>query len=221
MNKTLRIKGIEKKFLLNPGEIYNINIENSRFYYRLLNDLIDRNNDVFVYSVDHEIQLFDRHCLVINDLFNLDPNNKKILTGLYKKIADRFLSKEDNQAIIEINEKAMGLLEKISFDLNLPVEYDTELDISKLLHMYKFCFKDEFTTPLEKITAYLKANLEIFSFSFVITVNTLPLLNLEETELLARELGYLNLALINISLIQKSYSKTIQSITIDDDLCEY
>ena len=57
MNKILRIKGIEKKFLLNPGEIYNINIENSRFYYRLLNDLIDRNNDVFVYSVDHEIQL--------------------------------------------------------------------------------------------------------------------------------------------------------------------
>lgn len=221
MSKTFKIKGIEKEFCIKAGEIYNINIENSNFYYRLLNDLINKNDETFIFSVDHEIFPFDKNCLIINDLFNIDLNNKRILTSLYKRISEHFLTNEDNRTLLEINEKTMTLLEKISMDLNLPVDYETELDMIKLLNLYKFCFKDEFNTPIEKVVSYIKANLEVSKFTFVIAINTLPLFNIAEMELLSRELAYLDLSLINISFIQKSFSKIVQSITIDDDLCEF
>ena len=39
MSELLKIKNIEKDFQIEPGNIYNLNIENQKFYYNLLGKL--------------------------------------------------------------------------------------------------------------------------------------------------------------------------------------
>lgn len=221
MSKLLKIKHIEQEFIINPGAIYNINIENSKLYYSLINDLVNGNIDTFIYSEDSKLLDFTKHSLRINDIFNIDPNSKKILSSLYKRINDKLIDNNDKDTILEINDMALKLLTKIALDLNLPVDFETDLDVVKILNMYKFCFKDEFETPLEKIVGYIKANIETTKFDFIISINILPLFNEEELFLLSQELKYNQLSLININLIQKKSSSLVKSITIDNDLCEF
>ena len=139
---------------------------------------------------------------------------------MYKKISDN-IRKEDKQIVDEINSKCLDLLEKISFDVSQPIDYDTELDISKILNLYKFCFNVDSSTPVENIITYIKANLEINNYSLVILINLLPLLSTKDIELLSKELSYLNLSIINLNLVNNTYKNAVESITIDDDLCEF
>ena len=56
MSELLKIKNIEKDFQIEPGNIYNLNIENQKFYYNLLGKLYDFDEDTFIYSKDYEIK---------------------------------------------------------------------------------------------------------------------------------------------------------------------
>lgn len=221
MSELLKIKNIEKDFQIEPGNIYNLNIENQKFYYNLLDKLYDFDEDTFIYSKDYEIKNLSKSCLIIDNIFNLDANNKKILNSLYKRISSELIDKSDKDEIEKINSTIISLLNKISLDLNLNVDYYTDLDVIKILNLYNFCFKMDQSTPLEKFVTYIKANLEINKYKFIISTNILPLFSKSDIELLSNELKYLGLTLINITLIQQKYENLVDSLTIDNDLCEF
>ena len=206
MSELLKIKNIEKDFQIEPGNIYNLNIENQKFYYNLLDKLYDFDEDTFIYSKDFEIKNLSKSCLTIDNIFNLDANNKKILNALYKRISSELIDKSDKDEIEKINSTILSLLNKISLDLNLSVDYYTDLDVIKILNLYNFCFKMDQSTPLEKFVTYIKANLEINKYKFIISTNILPLFSKSDIELLSNELKYENL---------------VDSLTIDNDLCEF
>lgn len=221
MSELLKIKNIEKDFQIEPGNIYNLNIENQKFYYNLLGKLYDFDEDTFIYSKDYEIKNLSKSCLIIDNIFNLDVNNKKILNALYKRISSELIDKSDKDEIEKINSTIISLLNKISLDLNLSVDYYTDLDVIKILNLYNFCFKMDQSTPLEKFVTYIKANLEINKYKFIISTNILPMFSKNDIELLSNELKYLGLTLINITLIQQKYENLVDSLTIDNDLCEF
>ena len=221
MSELLKIKNIEKDFQIEPGNIYNLNIENQKFYYNLLDKLYDFDEDTFIYSKDYEIKNLSKSCLIIDNTFNLDANNKKILNSLYKRISSELIDKSDKDEIEKINSTIISLLNKISLDLNLSVDYYTDLDVIKILNLYNFCFKMDQSTPLEKFVTYIKANLEINKYKFIISTNILPMFSKSDIELLSNELKYLGLTLINITLIQQKYENLVDSLTIDNDLCEF
>lgn len=221
MSELLKIKNIEKDFQIEPGNIYNLNIENQKFYYNLLGKLYDFDEDTFIYSKDYEIKNLNKSCLIIDNIFNLDANNKKILNSLYKRISSELIDKSDKDKIEKINSTILSLLNKISLDLNLSVDYYTDLDVIKILNLYNFCFKMDQSTPLEKFVTYIKANLEINKYKFIISTNILPMFSKNDIELLSNELKYLGLTLINITLIHQKYENLVDSLTIDNDLCEF
>ena len=49
--KLLRIKNIETQFLIENGNIYNLNIEDSNTYIKIVDACIDNNNDYLLYYV--------------------------------------------------------------------------------------------------------------------------------------------------------------------------
>ncbi len=219
--KLLKIKNIKKDFIIEAGKIYSINIENARFYYSLIASLLEQNDDFFIFSENYEVQRLNKNILVIDNLFNINPNNKKIINALYKRISSKILTSEDKECIQQINSNILDLLQKISLDLNIDISYSNELDIANLLSIYNFCFKTECNNIIEAITTYIRANLEISNFSCVFSIGLISLLNNNEIELLSKELEYLGLTLININFIQKEKDKLIDLTTIDDDLCEF
>ncbi len=217
---SLKIKGIESLFVLESGNIYNVNIENLNYYKQIALDIINEDYNYFVYSENHTIKKIDKEVLIINDTLQLNPNSKKILNSLYKKINDNYNLKY-LETIAVINMSIINLLDEISLEINTETNFDSDLDLSKLLATYKFEFKNDSTSILEKIVTYIKANLEIANFKFVICLNTIPLLTEKELELLSKEIEMLGLTIININLIYKKNNKYLKTINIDSDLCEF
>ena len=113
------------------------------------------------------------------------------------------------------------MLNKISLELNLSVDYYTDLDVIKILNLYDFCFKTDQSTSLEKFITYIKANLETNKYKLIISTNILPMFSKNDIEILSNELKYLDLTLLNITLIQPKYENLVDSLTIDNDLCEF
>lgn len=216
----LKIKGIESLFVVESGNIYNVNIENLNYYKQIAFDIINEEYNYFTYSENYIVKKIDKEVLLINDTLQLNPNSKKILNTLYKKINDNYNLKY-LETIASINTKIINLLDEISLDINTETNYDLELDLSKLLATYKFEFRNDSTIILEKIVTYIKANLEISNFKFIICLNTIPLLSEQELELLSKELEMLGLAMINVNLIYKNNNKYLKTINIDNDLCEF
>lgn len=219
--KRLKIKGIEKEFHIESGNVYDIQIESIIFYHQLVLGLINEDSDMFSLSENFNPLDFQKECLFISDILTISPNNKKILNALYKRIQEKFLTNENKELLLNINEKFLSLLEQISLDVNLETDYLTDISINDVLSLYKFSFKEGEEDFLNKIITYIKANQEIKKLSTIITLNFLPLLKENEILLLQKELELLNLTMINFNIRVKHQIKGIEYLTIDMDLCEF
>lgn len=212
--KVLTIRGIEKQFIITPGHLYNINIENAKYYNSLVKSLFIEDTETFIYSINNDCIDYNKETLFINDIYTASSNSKKILNSLYKKINLNPPSSICNDELIKINNAILEIMKKIEMDINLDVEYDTEIDLISLLSLYKFSFKDDYDSNVSKLITYIKANLEIRNISLIISLNLLSLFNSEELELLG-------LCLININLCVKEKNNLVEYITIDSDLCQF
>lgn len=139
--KKLTIHGIEKEFIIDAGLIYCINIENRNFYLKLMDSFLNNDNDFIFYLEKNELVDISKRDLIINDIYNISPNNKKILNSLYKRINEKMLNQQIKDNIQNINLNLLNILEEISLNLNLSIDYDLDLDITKILSLYKFSFK--------------------------------------------------------------------------------
>lgn len=219
--KILTIHGIEKEFIIDNGLIYCINIENRNFYLSILDSFMNADSTKIFYAENNELLDLNKKMLIITDLYNISPNNKKILNNLYKRISEKMINQKINDFIQNTNQQMISILEEISLNLNLSIDYELDLDITKILNLYKFCFKENSSTIIDRIITYVKANVEIMNLSFVVSFNIIQLLNSEEIYLLQKELELLNLSLINFNFVGKNINKIVNYTTIDDDLCEY
>ncbi len=219
--KMLTIRGIEKQFILNPGQLYNINIENINYYNKLVKSLFISDTEMFIYYSNNDCIDFNKETLFINDLYTASPNNKKLLNALYKKINSNLPLSISNDDLVKINNSILEIMGKIELDINLDVEYDTELELISLLSLYNFSFKEDCNSNISKLITYIKANLEIKNISLIISLNLLPLFNSNELELLKKELELLGLSLININLCSNEKNNLVEYITIDNDLCQF
>ena len=218
--KTLKIKSIDSLINIAAGNIENIIIENSKLYFSIVNSIIIDDNDYLIYSIDNDNKDLEKYSLLITTPFDLNPNNKKILTSLYKKIDKEKHILKINEELEIINYKIIKTLETISLDLNQSMNFNTELDLVKLLSLYDFSFEDDCEEDLlNKLVFYIKANLEINNIDIVFCIDILRFLSQEEMEKLKRELELLNICLINISFSSR-VSSIKKSIVIDEDYCE-
>lgn len=219
--KLLRIKNIETQFSIENGNIYNLNIEDSNTYIKIVDACIDNNNDYLLYYDDFELKDFEKNSLFIGDIFTIDSNSKKSILTLHKNISEKVVSIEDKTRLEEINIKIQELLQNISNKLDVSTTFEDELDFNKILGLYKFSFLEDNSDVFLKFVNYIKSNYEIKNFKFIISINVLSLFSNSQISLLHKELEYMGLSLININFIKKLTDENVFNITIDKDLCEY
>lgn len=160
-----------------------------------------------------------KNILFISDLYNLNPNSKKVLTANYSYVENLTKTSNSLNKLIDINAEILNLLNDLSFEFNNCVSFNDQITISELLNIYEFKFDFEDKDFIKTFITYLKAIKNSNNYKIVITTNLQDLIEPEEFDFLIEELGYLNLTLINISSIKSelNYSKTV---IIDKDLCE-
>lgn len=219
--RILRIKNIEQEFLIENGNIYNLNVEDPNVYVNIINACLSNDNDFLLYYDDSELKDFDKNSLFIGDVFSIDSNSKKSISSLYKNISEKVVSSDDKSALEQINLKMLELLQNIANKLDVSTTFEDDLDFNKILSLYKFSFSEDNSDIFLKFVNFVKSNFEIKNFKFIISVNVLSLFSNSQIDLLHKEFEYMGLTLININFVRKIKDSNVFNITIDKDLCEY
>jgi CRISPR type II-A/NMEMI-associated protein Csn2 len=211
---------IQNSFAFAPGDIWDLTIENPTFYYEFVKSLIDDESEKISLFEGDKVLSLEKNAIVITDLFNLDPNNKKVLSAIYKKIERSHLSVERQAEFDEINRKISALMTEIASDFEGGISFNDSLALPQVLGLIDFKFDFDDSSFLTSLVSYIKAWREAIDLRLVVTLNLFPLLKSEEIALFKTEISYLGISLLNVSTNHVDLSKeNIQSLTVDSDLC--
>ena len=212
----LQFKGIEYKFLIGNGEIYNLKIENQHFLADILSWLQEMDEE--------KIMLFDtifldlqKYLLFLSDVINLDLNIKKQLTTLYTNIDKNIIKDEQRIKLSVITEYISDLMKDITIDNNVELDYDASIDFKTLFSAINLRYKTEDQYYFHKLIYYLKATIDISKYKVFICYSLLDLLTDFEIDLLKELLEYNHLSLISIG--NSSVRNGVKTIIVDSDLC--
>ena len=142
---------------LKENTIYTLVFENKIYYREIILELLRQHKGLegsFVLSEQNKEIAFDKYSYFISDLFNIDINNKKVLTKVYAK-----LYKQVEEDIIEYNKLISQIkeyFESLIFNNSLDLEQDEEIDVMSLLKLGNLKIHLEENNYLEKMIKYMK-----------------------------------------------------------------
>ncbi len=206
----LFIDSIGKAFEVENG-IYQIIIKDPVIYRKIALDI----DSEIILSVDDKTFDLMKESIIIYDPINIDINDTKIIKSLYKLIEKR-LHESFNKELFRLEELLFNLSEELVLSSNFEIDYDPQIDISKLLSSLgiKYKISSHYYTNLLQ---YLKINIELFSKKLFIIFGLSSLLNSKEMEMLNYELILLNASVVNISYSSISHENI--ELILDEDWC--
>ena len=137
----LIIKYIDNDIELKENEISAIEIENKRYFYRIVKDLYD----IYDNELSEDIYLIDDNNKEINisnkikifiDYFNFKLDSKKYTNDITKYI-NKVLSEETKETLLNQYKKIINLYKKELNNIDLPLVLDTDLDIENITKLIK------------------------------------------------------------------------------------
>lgn len=143
----INIDYIDNEIIITDDTIFNIEIENKTYFYRLISEfnaiangeLVENIN--FVDKYNNELTLLNRIDLYI-DYFNIDFNSKKVINSLYKTLKNN-LNEENKIKINNYYSKIKNILSKTFIDYNLSLVINDEFDLEMLFKMLKVSIKNK------------------------------------------------------------------------------
>lgn len=207
--KKIFFKLLDYKFDIDK-EISIISIENPILYRSLSLNIYEN----IIYSINDTIMDLNKHSLIILNPFNITLNETKLIKYLYKDLEKELVNNEAED-LSTVETYLLNIVEKLSINTNIPIDYSEIIDINKLLSSLNIKYK-ECENYLETLVYYIKLTNEIYQNTIIISFGLLFLLEKKEIELLKKELKILNINLIDI---QFNSQNNLKDVIIDDDWC--
>ena len=215
----------QRQIVLEDNLIHTIVFENKKYYRENILELIRQHKGYegsFILSNNNKEVSFDKNSYFISDLFNIDINNKKIITKVYGELVRNALDNiaEYNKIISYIRE----YFETLVFNNNLDLEYNNEIEANSLLKLGDFKIQIVESNYLEKLIKFLKVLVELCNIKVIFIVGLYRVFSVEEVGKIYKEVCLNKINIINIESeyqnIKKSdYYKEILYI-FDQDNCE-
>lgn len=210
MNKKMFIKPINELIKIEDS-IIAIRFDDPKTYREFALN-IDEN---IIFSIDDTPVNYQTKALVITNPLELELNDKKTLTILYKKLAYR-VNENIQKKIIHIEQEIFDLIETISYESSYDLEYVDSFDLVKVLQMYQVTLQEvKKSNYLEFILTYIKTNSELNHYSIVISFGLTLLLTKKELKILKNELAIYQISIVDFYL--NNNNPTIDYLTIDND----
>lgn len=175
----------------------------------------------FVLSDNNELLQIDKNLAYIIDFFNINLNERKILTKLNEIIKNEILNSE---LFLECNElccKLETLSEQICLNIDYTINYTNDINTGTLIKFLNFKFKDDEVNILERLIDYLKINAELLKIKLFVFVNAMSYFNEYEID---KILEFVNYQKMNILFIENKLPEKIdgfgQIYIIDKDYCQ-
>lgn len=188
---------------LEENVIHTLVFENKLYYREIILELLKQHKGLegnFVLSEKNREIAFDKNSYFISDLFNIDINNKKILTKVYAT-----LQKQVEEDIIEYNQLTSVIkryFERLIFNNNLDLEQDEEIDVMVLLKLGDFKIHFEESNYLEKIIKHVKILTDLCGVKVVFLIGLHSIFNEEEIKKFYKEICLNKINIVNIETQQ-------------------
>lgn len=223
----INIEYIDNEIIIPDNKVFNIEIENKIYFYRLINELNyisngadspEEDNIKFLKN-NNELNLFNKIDVYI-DYFNIDFNSKKIINSLYRALKTT-ISEEDKIKIANYYLKTKNILSKSFLDYNLPLTISSEYDIELIFKLLKINVEKK-NNLLDNLLILIDIN-NIFKINeLLIFVNLKQYLNKEELNELYKYSVYNNVKILLID--SQSYgtcNEYEKKLIIDSNLDEF
>ena len=210
---------------LKENVIHTLILENKVYYREIILELLRQHKGLegdFVLSEKNKDIAFDKNSYFITDLFNIDINNKKVLTKVYAT-----LQKQVEEDIVEYNQLTSVIkryFERLVFNNNLDLEQDEEIDVMSLLKLGDFKIHFEESNYLEKIIKYMKVLIDLCGVKVIFLIGLHSIFNNNEIKQFYKEICLNKIKIVNIETQQfsdysiKDYKELID--IFDKDNCE-
>lgn len=199
-------------------------VEEPRLFRCLIQDLslqIQGNKGGFTLSEEWVPMPIEKYVWTVRDVFSLDLNERKALTGLYKEASLLAYTQNMCEATFSMKASVSEWLSRLEMDIAYPVGYDTDIEISSLLKAANFRFdpgEGEIPELLDKLLCIYTTFLKIKVFVFV---NLYGLMTQDEMDQLYRAALYRK---AHVLLIESRMPDTMHPLEsrylVDKDLCE-
>lgn len=223
----INIEYIDNEIIMPDNKVFNIEIENKIYFYRLINELnyisngadSPEENNIKFFKNNNELNLFNKIDVYI-DYFNIDFNSKKIINSLYRALKTT-ISEEDKIKIANYYLKIKNILSKSFLDYNLPLTISSEYDIELIFKLLKINVEKK-NNLLDNLLILIDIN-NIFKINeLLIFVNLKQYLNKEELNELYKYSVYNNVKILLID--SQSYgtcNEYEKKLIIDSNLDEF
>lgn len=201
-----------KEFLELKNGINVLTIEQPLLFREIVFDL----ENELTFSNETSIIPFD-DVIVINDCLNLNLNDRKNLTNLYKFL-EKNASRENHERFQEIKNEILVLFKELLDTSPFSLDYDIDTTLSKIFSTFKLSFQEENKhNYLEYFLNYIRVIHELCNSKIIITFNLCDLFTEKEYELLIHELKIYEIEILDINLSHENSKK--DTLIIDKDYC--
>ena len=218
-------KNWQRKIEIEDNIIYTLVFENKKYYRENIIELINQhkgNEGRFILSNDNKEISFDKNSYIITDIFNIDINNKKVLSKIYSSLLKEIV--EDISSYNELSTNIKVYFEKLIFNSSLEIEQGEEIDMSSLLKLGDFKIHVEQDDILEKFIKFLKVLIELCGCKIIFVVGLHTVFTQDEIIEIYKEVCLNKINIINIeyqqfnNLSTKNYREIVY--IFDKDNCE-
>ena len=218
-------KNWQRKLEIEDNIIYTLVFENKKYYRENIIELINQhkgNEGSYILSNDNKEISYDKNSYIITDIFNIDINNKKVLSKIYSSLLKEIV--EDISSYNELSTNIRVYFEKLIFNSSLEIDQSEEIDMSSLLKLGDFRVHVENDDILEKFLKFLKVLTELCGCKIIFVVGLHTVFTQDEIIEIYKEVCLNKINIINIeyqqfnNLSTKNYREIVY--IFDKDNCE-
>lgn len=221
----INISYLEHDISIKEGYITVIEIENKKYFYRLVNDLYSIYHSsiiediIFLNEEDTEINYSNKLKIFLN-YFDFNFDSKKYMNEISKYVNNQ-IDEKDRDALVNQYAKILAIYKRILNNIDLPLFVENEINIDNMTKIMKINinYKNEL---LDNLLLLIDLEKVLESNNLLIFINLKQYLNKEELQELYKYSIYNHIQLLLID--SQAYGVTLNNeikLIIDENLDEF
>ena len=196
-------------------------IENPKLFTGILRDVWNQANGGdggLLLSENGKEVVFGKTVEVVFNPFQLDINNRKMVSALYKDLSE---AAKDSMLIetAELNADYLRYFDSLIENYPYPVTYDDQIEVSELFKAFKVRFDDSSDSLAEFVLNYFRMVSRVLGIRLFVFIGVKQYFSREELSFLYQSLFYEKIFLLDIESEQKDILEEEKTVTIDKDQC--
>lgn len=221
----LCIKYLDNNLVLNTSEVCALEIENKRYFYRVVNNLYTASNGeitddiVLLDNEEKEINVSNKLKVFLN-FFDFRLNTKKYINDISKYITNN-ITDESKDLLIKQYNKIINIYKKALNDIDLSLIIDSEINIENITKLMKISINIS-NDLLSNLFILIDLEKLFYTKNILVFINLKQYLTTEEIEELYKYSIYNEVPILLID--SQSYGTTLnleKKLIIDENLDEF